>query len=115
MTIEQIIDAQMLAFDNRDIKNMMPLYSDNIKIINFSDNSITINGIGDCEKMFITLFENSPNLRAEIIKTIHFDNKIIVQEYIYGRNGSDERTEQVVIFEVNDQKITRMDLIRKAV
>ncbi|WP_409416072.1 nuclear transport factor 2 family protein [Flavobacterium sp. PS2] len=113
MTIDQIIDDQMLAFNNRDIKKMMPLCSDEIKIFNHADNTITIDGINECEKMFITLFDNSPNLYAEIIKTINFDNKVIVHEYVCGRNGSDEKTEQVVIFEVNNQKITRMDLIRK--
>ncbi|MDA6072322.1 nuclear transport factor 2 family protein [Flavobacterium sp. AC] len=112
MTIEQIIDAQMLAFNNRDIKSMMPLYPDDIKIYNFPD-TLAIDGKKECEKMFVTLFENSPNLRAEIIKTIQFDNKVIVQEYIYGRNGSNERTEQVVIFEVTNQKISRMDIMRK--
>lgn len=112
MTIEQIIDAQMLAFNNRDIKSMMPLYPENIKIYNFSDHTLTIDGKKECEKMFTTLFENSPNLHAEIIKTIHFDYKVIVHEYIYGRNGSNERTEQVVIFEVKDQKINRMDIMR---
>lgn len=113
MTIDQIIDDQMLAFNNRDIKKMMPLYSKEIKIFNHADNTIAIDSINECEKMFITLFDNSPNLYAEIIKTINFDNKVIVHEYIYGRNGSDEKTEQVVIFEVNNQKITRMDLMRK--
>lgn len=112
MTIEEIIDTQMLAFNNRDIKSMMPLYPENIKIYNFPDHTLAIDGKEECEKMFIALFENSPNLHAEIIKTIHFDTKVIVQEYIYGRNGSDERTEQVVIFEVKDQKISRMDLMR---
>lgn len=113
MPINKIIDAQMLAFNNRDIKNMMPLYSNDIKIINFSDHTIAVNTIDECEKMFTKLFDNSPKLHAEIIKTINFDNKVIVHEYIYGRNGNDEKTEQVVIFEVNNQKITRMDLIRK--
>ncbi|MET3018979.1 nuclear transport factor 2 family protein [Flavobacterium hydatis] len=113
MTIDQIIDDQMLAFNNRDIKKMMPLYSDEIKIFNHNDNTLVIDGIKECEKMFTTLFDNSPNLYAEIIKTINFDNKVIVHEYVSGRNGSDEKTEQVVIFEVNNQKITRMDLMRK--
>jgi hypothetical protein len=113
MTIDQIIDDQMLAFNNRDIKKMMPLYSEEIKVFNHTDNTIVIDGINECEKMFTTLFDNSPNLYAEIIKTINFDNKVIVHEYVCGRNGSDEKTEQVVIFEVKNQKITRMDLIRK--
>lgn len=113
MTLQQIIDAQMHAFDNRDINNMMPLYSQDIKIYNFPDNTIAIDGIKECENMFTELFKNSPELRAEIINTITFDNKVIAHEYIYGRNGSDEKTEQVVIFEVNNEKITRMDIIRK--
>lgn len=113
MTIDQIIDNQMLAFNNRDIKKMMPLYSDKIKIFNHADNTLIIDGINECEKMFITLFDNSPNLYAEIIKTINFDNKVIIHEYVSGRNGSNEKMEQVVIFEIDDEKITRMDLMQK--
>lgn len=112
MKIEDIVDAQMLAFNNRDIQNMMSLYPDNIKIYNFPDNTLAINGKKECKEMFITLFDQSPNLNAEVIKTIFFANKAIVHEYIYGRNGSDEKKEQVVVFEITDQKISRMDIMR---
>ncbi|MFH6994499.1 nuclear transport factor 2 family protein [Flavobacterium sp. FlaQc-48] len=112
MTIEEIIDAQMLAFNNKDIKSMMPLYTDNTMIYNFQDHTPIINGKKECEEMFTTLFEQSPNLNAEIIKTIFFDNKAIVHEYVYGRNGNNEKKEQVVIFEIKNQKISRMDLIK---
>lgn len=111
MTIEEIIDIQMLAFNNRAIQDMMPLYTDEIKVYNFPD-KLAIDGKKECEEMFIKLFEQSPDLNAEIIKTIFFDNKAIVHEYIYGRNGNDEKIEQVVIFEVKNQKISRMDLIK---
>lgn len=112
MTIEEIIDAQMLAFNNKDTKSMMPLYTEDTKIYNFQDHTATIDGKKDCENMFITLFEQSPELNAGVIKTIFFDNKAIVHEYVYGRNGSNEKKEQVVIFEIKNQKISRMDLIK---
>lgn len=112
MTIEEIIDAQMLAFNNKDTKSMMPLYTEDTKIYNFQDHTAIIDGKKDCENMFITLFEQSPELNAEVIKTIFFDNKAIVHEYVYGRNGSNEKKEQVVIFEIKNQKISRMDLIK---
>lgn len=112
MKIENIIDIQMLAFNNRDITSMMSLYTDDTKIYNFPDNTLVINGKKECEEMFIKLFELSPNLNAEIIKTIFFDNKAILHEYVYGRNGSDEKTEQVVIFEIKNEKISRMDIMR---
>lgn len=112
MTIEEIIDIQMLAFNNRDIKTMMPLYTEDTRVYNFPDNTLAINGKKECEEMFSNLFEQSPDLNAEIIKTIFFDNKAIVHEYVYGRNGTNEKKEQVVIFEIKDQKISRMDLLR---
>lgn len=62
--------------------------------------------------MFCKLFEQSPNLYAEIIKTIFFDTKAIVHEYVSGRNGDNSKIEQVVIFEIQNQKITRMDIMR---
>lgn len=112
MTIEEIIDIQMLAFNNKSIQEMMPLYNDEIKIYNFSDLTIAIDGKKECEEMFINLFTQSPNLNAEIIKTIFFNNKAIVHEYVFGRNGENTQKEQVVIFEINNEKISRMDIIR---
>ncbi|PUU69588.1 hypothetical protein DBB36_12885 [Flavobacterium sp. WLB] len=112
MTIEEIMDIQMSAFNNRSIQHMMPLYSDDIKVYNFQDLTLAINGKKECEEMFINLFKQSPNLNAEIIKSIFFDNKVILHEYVSGRNGDETKKEQVVIFEVTNQKISRMDIMR---
>lgn len=113
MTIQEIIDLQMLAFNNKDIKTMMALYTDDTKIYNFADHSLAINRKKECEEMFIKLFDQSPDLNAEIIKTIFLNNKAIVHEYVSGRNGSNEKKEQVVIFEIEGQKISRMDIMRE--
>ncbi|WP_291146509.1 nuclear transport factor 2 family protein [Flavobacterium sp. UBA7680] len=112
MTIEEIMDIQMSAFNNRSIQQMMPLYSDDIKVYNFQDLTLVINGKKECEEMFVNLFKQSPNLNAEIIKSIFFDNKVILHEYVSGRNGDDTKKEQVVIFEITNQKISRMDIMR---
>lgn len=113
MTIKQIIDKQMEAYDNRDIDNMMTVFSDDIKIFNFSDNKKLVDGTEECKKMYSELFNLSPNLHAEIINTITFGNNVIVHEYIFGRNGSDEKMEQVIIFEVKNEKINKINIIRK--
>jgi len=113
MTIEEIVDKQMKAYDERDIEAMMSVFSKDIQIINFSTKQVIVDGADDCRKMYIELFNQSPNLRAEILNTIAIDNKIIVQEYIHGRNGSTEKMEQVVIFDVNNEKINRLHVIRK--
>ena len=113
MTIQEIIDQQMLAFNNRDINSIMALYTDDTKIYNFADHSLAINSKKECEEIFLKLFEQSPDLNAEIIKTIFFNNKAIVHEYVSGRNGISQKKEQVVIFEIEGQKISRMDIMRE--
>lgn len=115
MTIEQIIEKQMQAYDDRDIDSMMSVFSEDIKIIDFSSNKTLIDGINECRRVFVDLFKQSPKLRAEILKTITFDNKVIVQEYIHGRNGSNEQIEQVIIFEINNKKITKINMIREGI
>lgn len=112
MKIDEIMDMQMSAFNNRSIQEMMPLYSDNIKVYNYQDLTLVINGKKECEEMFINLFKQSPNLNAEIIKSIFFDNKVILHEYVTGRNGDDTKKEQVVIFQIENEKINRMDIMR---
>ncbi len=112
MTIEQVIEKQMQAFDNRDIESMMTVFNNDIKIINFSDNKILIDGFEECREMYSALFKHSPKLYAEIINTIYFENKVIVHEFIFGRNGSDKKMEQVIIFEVESEKISKISIIR---
>lgn len=113
MTIEEIIDRQMSAFKNKDIISMMSLYTEDTKIYTFLDHQLMINGKKECEEMFVKLFEQSPDLNADFIKTIYFNNKAIVHEYVHGRNGINEKKEQVVIFEIQDEKISRMDILRE--
>lgn len=113
MTIEEIIDRQMSAFKNKDIISMMSLYTEDTKIYTFLDHQLMINGKKECEEMFVKLFEQSPDLNADFIKTIYFNNKAIVHEYVYGGNGINEKKEQVVIFEIQDEKISRMDIMRE--
>ncbi|MEO7485471.1 MAG: nuclear transport factor 2 family protein [Ferruginibacter sp.] len=112
MTINEVIGKQMKAYNDRDIESMMSLFCEEIKIVNFSDGNVLIDGFEECKKMYSDLFIISPKLRAEIINSITFDNKVIVYEYIFGRNGNVEKMEQVIIFEVNEEKISKINLIR---
>lgn len=104
MTIQEIIDRQMSAFNNKDIVKMMSLYTDDTKIYTFSDHELVINGKKECEEMFVKLFEQSPDLNADFIKTIYFTNKAIVHEYVYGRNGIKEKKNKSLFLKYKTKK-----------
>jgi hypothetical protein len=113
MSIKKILGQQMLAYNNKSLTDMMVLFDDHIIISDFNTGATLINGISECENMYAELFKNSPNLHADLLSAIYFENKMIVHENIYGRNGTAEVTEQVIIFEVTQGKINKISLIRE--
>lgn len=108
MSSSEIVTKQIDAYNKRDLKGNLKLFSDNFQIIQFHDKSILVNGKDACEKMYQDLFDNSPNLRAEVINRIDYGNKIILHEIIYGRYGKNEGLEQLIMFEIVGSKIEKI-------
>lgn len=59
------------------------------------------------------MFNASPNLHSTILTRTVFENKVIDYESIKGRNGNDELLELVLIYEVNNEKITKVTVLKK--
>jgi hypothetical protein len=108
MSSSEIITKQIEAYNKKDLKGNIQLFSENFKIIQFPDNSVLVDGKDACEKMYKDLFDNSPNLKAEVISRINYGNKIILHEVIYGRYGKNEGLEQLIMFEIVENKIERI-------
>jgi hypothetical protein len=113
MTPEQVVQANLDCYNRRDIDGFMSYFSPDIKMYNFADNSVTIDGLEQYRKVYKELFDLSPNLHSTIVKRIVFDNKVIDHESIVGRRGSDGIFEIVLIYEVKDNKIYKITAIRK--
>lgn len=113
MSSEQIVQANLEAYNDRDIDLFMSFFSEEIELKNFDTGEVTASGITEIRKLYKGLFDASPNLHSEILKRTVFSNKIIDHEYITGRNGSAESLELVLIYETRDNKIIRMTVMRK--
>ena len=108
MTAAEIVTQQIEAYNRRDLEANMALFSDDFKIVNLSDGNILVDGKNACRKMYSDLFLSSPKLFAEVISRIDFHHKVVLHEYIYGRNGSTERVEQLIVFEIQNIKIEKI-------
>ena len=108
MSAAEIVTAQIEAYNKRDLKANLDLFSDNFQIIQFHDHAVLVDGKDACEKMYKDLFDNSPNLKAEVINRINYGNKIILHEVIYGRYGKTEGLEQLLMFEIAENKIEKV-------
>jgi len=113
MTPEQIVQKQLETYNNRDIDGFMSTIDEKVTFHNFSDGRLTMEGSAACRTFYSELFEASPKLHSKILKRTVFGNKVIDHESIVGRNGNDEVLELVLIYEVKNEKITKVTVLRK--
>lgn len=113
MTPEEVVQKQLETYNNRDIEGFMSVIDKNVTIHDFDTGEITLEGFENCKQLYAALFEASPNLHSKILTRTVFDNKVIDHEYITGRKGSRTPIELVLIYEVNNQKITKISVLRK--
>jgi len=113
MTPEEVVQKQLETYNNRDIDGFMSVIDTNITMHDFATGQLTLEGYDACKKVYSDLFKASPKLRSKILTRTIFDNKVIDHEYITGRKGSDTPIELVLIYEVHQEKITKISVLRK--
>ena len=112
-TAEQVVQENLDFYNNRNIEGFMSSFSEDIKMYNLGQSDPSVEGKDNVRAVYTKLFENSPKLHSNILKRIVIGNKVIDHESITGRNGNDEVLELVLIYEVNQQKIDKITVIRK--
>ena len=113
ITPEKVVQKNLDYYNARNIDGFMSLFADDIRFYNFNDGKITIDGLEECRKVYKELFDLSPELHSTIVQRIVFDNKIIDHEYIIGRKGSKDVVELVLIYEVKNDLIYKVTVMRK--
>ena len=113
MTPEQTVQTNLDSYNQRNIDGFMSSLANDIKTFNFGDDTPALVGHAAVRAMYGDLFDNSPNLHSSILKRIVIGNKVIDHESIVGRNGLSEILELVLIYEVKDDKIYKISVLRK--
>jgi hypothetical protein len=111
LTPEQLVQSNLEAYNQRDIIAFMSYFSDNIAVYGW-DEGKKMEGKSEVEKFYKDLFDNSPKLHSTIVKRIVLGNKVIDHENIIGRRGSDIPIEMVLVYEVKDEKIFKITVIK---
>jgi hypothetical protein len=110
---EQVVQNNLDFYNKRHIDGFMSYFRDDVTIVNFSDSKIIAKDSKEVRKIYDDMFKISPNLHSTIVKRIVLGNKVIDHESIIGRNGSMEILELVLIYEVADDKIFKITVLRK--
>ncbi|WP_224482904.1 nuclear transport factor 2 family protein [Robertkochia aurantiaca] len=109
---ETVVQNNLDHYNQRDIEGFLKTISQNAVILNFNGGEAVARGKEEIRELYSRLFANSPDLHSEILKRIVFQNKVIDHEYITGRNGNTDPVELVLIYEVQNDLIERIHVIR---
>lgn len=110
--IDEIIQKQLNAYNERNLMKMMTFFTEDIRFFNFAETEPLVEGITAVEKLYKAVFEHSPDLHAEILNRIVFDDKVIDQERVTVRKGM-PATEVVVIYELAGGLISKVYFIQE--
>ena len=100
-SLEAIIDAQLAAYDRRDVEGFLSYYSEDAKLFDHP-NKLTVSGKEQLRSRYQRSFSNK-NVRAVIVKRIVFDRFVIDHERLTGH--PDGLIEAVAVYEIKDGKI----------
>ena len=107
-TPEAIVDAQLEAYNRRDVEAFLAFYSDDAVLLRHPD-KVTQTGKAEMRARYQRSFANK-NARAEIVKRIVFGRFVIDHERITAPPAKGEIV-AVAIYEIRDGKIVRVTFL----
>ena len=106
---EAIVDAQLAAYNRRDLEGFLSFYAVDAILANHPD-QVTQTGKAEMRTRYQQRFSN-PNLHAEIIKRITFGRFVIDHERVVAAPPAEGTLEAVAVYEIKDGKIVRVTFL----
>lgn len=109
----ELAEAQLIAYNNRDIDAFLEPYSDSVKIYNFP-NEFQYQGKDKMRVGYADFFQHATNLHCEVVSRIVLGNKVIDEEKVTGfSQNKDDVLYAIAIYTIRNGKIAEVRFLRK--
>ena len=107
-----IVDAQVKAFQGRDLESFLACYSANA-VIKDADGNVIVSGLDSLRRMYAQLFRDSPGLAVQIPSRMAVSEYVIDEERIEGFNmaGFPPAIHAVAVYRITDGTIHEVTLL----
>ncbi|MEM6526132.1 MAG: nuclear transport factor 2 family protein [Bacteroidota bacterium] len=112
-TAEELAQAQLEAYNNRDLEAFLAPYSDTVKIYNFPNNFL-YQGKETMRKNYGGMFERLTDLNCELVNRMVNGNTVIDHERVLFEKKQ-PRSEVFALYKVAHGKIQEVYFIRPGV
>lgn len=106
-TPEQVVQEQLVAYNNRDIEAFLSFYSEDVKIYTFP-NKLESDGKAAMREGYASFFKNAKVLHCTIKSRIVRKNIVIDDEWV---KYNDTEFGGIAIYEVENDKIVKVTFI----
>lgn len=108
----KLAQAQLEAYNNRNIIKFLEPYADDIKAYNYPD-ALIFEGKDKMRETYGKMFANSPTLHCELVHRTVMGNVVIDQERVTGIAGAgDKIVEVLAIYTIKEGKIAEVRFVR---
>lgn len=109
LTPEAVVQAQLDAYNRRDLEGFLGFYAEDAVLANHP-NQVTQTGKAEMRARYRLRFSN-PNVHAEIIKRVTFGRFVIDHERVVAAPPAEGTLEAVAVYEIKDGKIVRVTFL----
>ncbi len=110
MSPEQLAQAQLDAYNARDIDAFLVPYSEDVEIYGFPD-QIRMQGKDQMRQAYTGMFANTPDLHCKLVNRIVQGNTVIDQEEVTGF-GEGRVMHAIAIYTIENGKIVKVHFIQ---
>jgi uncharacterized protein (TIGR02246 family) len=107
--IEQVIEKQLNAYNNKSIDEFCECYADDIVLA--VKGEVKLEGLENLRNYYAKLFQSSPNLTATILERTVLQNHVIDIEKVTGRLNNAHPTTVTAKYTIRENKISRVDFM----
>lgn len=106
-TPQEVVQRQLDAFNDHDLDTFLPLFDDDVVILDLVDGTEVLRGIDAFRDRYAALFRDRPQVRAELAGRLTLGAFVVDRERL--TDGDDHPPEDALaIYEVADDVVTRM-------
>ena len=108
--INDPVEAQLVAYNNRDIEAFLKPYSDTVKVYNFPD-ELSYKGKNKMKEIYGKMFERTLDLHCNLVNRIRIGKTVIDHEEVTFEKGK-PILNAVAIYTIAGDKIIEVRFIR---
>ena len=110
-TPSELAQAQLDAYNNRDIDAFMACYSDDCVVRAFPSGEVLMRGHEAMRARYSELFASCPELHAKLVARMVRGRVVIDEEDVTGHSAG-ERVHAIAMYAIRDDKIAEVHFAR---